>query len=503
MVATAHHLATDAASAVLAEGGNALDAAVTAAFSLGVCEPHASGIGGQTMMLVHLAEPRRTFALDGSSRAPNRAAPESLTRDERRRGYKATTVPSTPAVLDWALRRYGSISLERALAPAIQLADEGFQVTVLQNRLTRRELAHLKSRSAALHYLQDARRAPRVGSQLVQPILGATLRRLSREGVEDFYLGEIAGTIHKDMELHGGLLRNDDLAQIPWPVERKPVSTRLESWRVVTFPPPGAGRVLVEMLNVLAELGQPIDPDSPEGAAMLAEVMRTAQRDRRDRPFDPAIYDQIDDRRMVSRRYAREVAQGLRRRVRTHGETTHLSVMDRFGNAVGLTQSIESVYGACVTTPELGFLYNNYMSAFEYEDPSHPYSMRPNAVPWASVAPTLLFRGKRPWITIGSPGSERTVSSILQVLLRLGSRSPFEAVSAPRMHASAKGRVSLEAPRMRDDIPDALRARGFEVVTREAHSFYLGCVQLVMRDRRGFVGVADPRRDGSAAGPRE
>jgi gamma-glutamyltranspeptidase/glutathione hydrolase len=501
MVATAHHRATDAAAAVLAEGGNAIDAAVTAAFALGVCEPHASGLGGQTMMLIHQAEPRRTFALDGSSRAPNRATPESLTREERRRGYKATTVPSTPAVLAWALRSYGSIDLERAVAPSIQLAEEGVQVTALQNRLTRRELIHLKQQGAGRHFLRDGRRTPATGSSLVQPMLANTLRRLSREGIDDFYLGDIANAIHKDMESHGGLLRNDDLAQIPWPVERKPVGTRLGSWRVVTFPPPGAGRVLVEMLNILAELGESIDPDSPEGAVRLAEIMRTAQRDRRDRPYDPAIYEQIDDRRMVSRRYAREVAEGLRKRVKTHGETTHLSVMDRFGNAVGLTQSIESVYGSCVATNGLGFLYNNYMSAFEYDDMSHPYYMRPNAAPWASVAPTLLFRGKRPWIAIGSPGSERIVSAIVQVLLRLGSRSPLEAISAPRMHASAKGNVSLEAPRMRNDIPEALRAGGFEVNLREAYSFYLGCVQLVMRDRRGFVGVADPRRDGSAGGP--
>ena len=166
-----------------------------------------------------------------------------------------------------------------------------------------------------------------------------------------------------------------------------------------------------------------------------------------------------------------------------------------------LTQSIENVYGSCSASPELGFLYNNYMSAFEYTDISHPYYLRPNAVPWASVAPTLVFRGRQPWLAIGSPGSERIAPSILQVLIRLQYLTPLAAVDAPRLHCSLKGRVSLEASRMRDDIPKALERHGFRVDRREPYSFYLGCVQLVLREKGEFIGVADPRRDGAAAGP--
>jgi gamma-glutamyltranspeptidase/glutathione hydrolase len=175
--------------------------------------------------------------------------------------------------------------------------------------------------------------------------------------------------------------------------------------------------------------------------------------------------------------------------------------MDRFGNAVALTQSIEGVFGSYAASPDLGFLYNNYMSAFEYEDITHPYYMRPNAVPWASVAPTLVFRGRHPWLAIGSPGSDRIVTTVLQVLLRLLRQSPFDAVEAPRLHCSADGKISLEAPRFRDDVERALRAQGFEIDTREDYSFYMGCVALVQRERSGFSGIADPRRDGSAQGP--
>ena len=172
---------------------------------------------------------------------------------------------------------------------------------------------------------------------------------------------------------------------------------------------------------------------------------------------------------MLSNDYAKLVAGQIQKRIKTSGETTHLSVMDRDGNVVSLTQSIERVYGAKVVNPDLGFLYNNYMSAFEYEDMSHPYYLRPNGVPWASVAPTVIFKAGKPWLAIGSPGSERIVTTIAQVLIRLFRQSPFDAVAAPRMHCSFDGKVSLEAACMRDDIPPFLKNRGDTVL-----SFCLG-----------------------------
>lgn len=502
MVATAHHCATDAGQEILAVGGNAVDAAVAVALALGVCEPAASGLGGQTMMLIHTSEPRRTFALDGSSRAPNRATGEVMKEKAGRlRGHMATTVPSTLATLDYALREYGTMSLTRVLAPAIRLAVEGYPISPLQNRLAKREARTLKTGTAASLFLKDGQRAWPIASLFRQPVLAKTLQRLAKCGANDFYSGHIARQIHSDMEKNGGLLQRDDLAQVPQPLERKPVSCNFEGLRIITFPPPGAGRTLIEMLNILENVPEELRTiDTPKGAVMLAEVIRRAFLDRRDRPYDPSFYAQIDDKRMLSDDYARRVARLLRKRIRTQGETTHLSVMDRFGNVVALTQSIERVYGSCAASLDLGFLYNNYMSAFEYEDMSHPFYMRPNASPWASVAPTIVFRGRRPWVAIGSPGSERITSSIMQVLLRLRHQSPFDAVSAPRLHCRIDGQVSFEATRMRDDIPAELQRHGFTTRPRDPYSFYLGCVQLAMFDMKTFIGVADPRRDGSAAG---
>lgn len=502
MATSQHYLATEAMAAVLGDGGNAVDAAVAGAFALGVCEPAASGLGGQTMMVVYDAEQHRTRFLDGSSRAPNRAAPGVLEARQRRRGHTATTVPSTPATLEYARAQYGTLPLPRLLDPALELARSGFQVTDLLNRLMRRELKALKANTAAPLFLKDGTRAHSVGSVLTQPALASTLKRMARAGVEDFYNGKIARAIAADMKEHGGLLHRDDLAQIPWPVERRPESARYGAWRILTAPPPGAGRTLAQMLKIVEQLPEKQRRfGTPQGAVLLAEIVRRANLDRKDRPFDPTFYAQVPEQRQLSEDYVKLVARQARRRLHTHGETTHLSVTDAKGNAVALTQSIERVFGSCAASPELGFLYNDYMSAFEYEDIGHPYYLRPNSVPWASVAPTIAFRGRRPTVVIGSPGSERITSSILQVLLRLEHQSPYDAVAAPRLHCSIEGKVSLEASRMRDDIPRALERRGFEVDRREPWSFYLGCVQLVVREGRTWVGVADPRRDGSAAGP--
>ena len=503
MVATAHYKATQAGRKILEADGNAADAAVAAAFALGVCEPAASGLGGQTMIVYYSAATGKTIALDGSSRAPHRVAPGAMDKDIRLRGHQATTVPSTPAVLSYFLSTYGSKSLAEILTPSIVLAEKGYKVTELQNSLTQRELKHLKAGSAGKFFLTRGR-PYKTGAVFKQPVLARTLAILADKGIDEFYYGEIAREIHRDMQENNGLIQDDDLSQIPWPIERKPLSCRFRGHRVLTFGEPGAGRTLIEMLKVLDKFPTHLcNPDTPKGALLLSEIVRRANIDRRDRPFDRNFYPQVQGRHMLKDEYAILVARQIKSRIKGHGDTTHLSVMDRQGNAVALTQSIERVYGSFAASPNLGFLYNNYMSAFEYEDITHPNYLRPSAVPWASVAPTMVFRGRKPWLAIGSPGSERITSAITQVLLRLENQSPYDAVSAPRLHCSIKGRVSLEAARMRDDIPPFLEKYGFAIDFRDPYSFYLGCVQLVMVEGGKFIGVADPRRDGTAGGPKK
>lgn len=497
-ISTQHYLATEAGVQVLAEGGNAIDAAVAAAFALGVCEPAASGLGGQTFMIIHKSKTKRTFVLDGSSFAPHRVVPGALTKSERQRGYLSATVPTTPRTLAYALGKYGTMPLSMILEPAITLAENGFKVTPLFNALSKKYLKHLRQGSAAQFYLKKGERPYREGERLKQPVLAQTLKRIAAKGIQDFYTGMIARLIHSDMIKNGGLIRRDDLAQVLPPIERRPVACWWDGKRVMTMPPPGAGRTLIEMLNIVGSLPRRLQSlRTPESVQAVARAMQQAYRDRRDRAYDPNYYAQISDRKMLSTDYAKRIAK----KIRTGGETTHLSVMDRFGNVVGLTQSIERVFGSCAATEELGFLYNNYLMAYDYEDIGHPYYLRPTAVPWASVAPTIVFSNKRPVMVIGSPGSERITASILQVLLRLRRQEALEAVDAPRFYCSAEEKISLEAARMRSDIVESLKDSRFTVDEREPYSFYLGCVQLVMKDKDRFIGVADPRRDGAAGGP--
>lgn len=505
MVSTQHYLATDAAVAMLNKGGNAFDAAVAAAFALGVVEPAASGLGGQTMINLYDAASKRKIVLDGGSRAPNRVLDTQMSKEERLHGHKATTVPSTPAVLAYVLKNYGSLSLADVLEPSIEYAKNGYRISPLQYYLTRRELTKLKNGSAGQIFLKNGRPYA-IGTLFKQPVLAKTLERIATNGIEEFYLGETAQAIHRDMAANGGFIQADDLAQIPWPIERRPLATHFGHWRIFTFGPPGAGRTLIEALNILSQFPEEQrDPDTPKGALLLAHTIRKANLDRNDRPDDPALFAQEMElgEDITHIKYAEKVSKRIKTRIKSGGDTTHLSAMDIDGNAIGITQSIERVYGSFEASPETGFIYNNYMSAFETQDMTHPYYLRPNAVPWASVAPTLVFKGNKPWMVLGSPGSERIVSSILQVLLRLErGMTPFDAVEAPRMHCSITGKVSMEGTRMRDDIPALLAKYGFTIDVRDPYSFYLGCVQLVMIDGKDIIGVADPRRDGSAGGPK-
>jgi gamma-glutamyltranspeptidase/glutathione hydrolase len=186
------------------------------------------------------------------------------------------------------------------------------------------------------------------------------------------------------------------------------------------------------------------------------------------------------------------------------GETTHLSVMDCNGITVSLTQSIERVYGSKAASAGLGFLYNNYLMDFEYDIPEHPFYLRPNAVPWATVAPTLIFSKENIWMALGSPGSERIFSTLAQFLLHIidEKQTLYEAMLAPRIHCSLGGRISLEAERFSNELIDFLKEKQYRIDVRESYSFYLGAVHAVMRreDDTGFEGVAEIRRDGTAGG---
>lgn len=496
VVSAAHYRATEVGVEVLERGGNAIDAAVATSLALSVVESAGSGVGGMAYMLVHLADGARTVVLPGPCRAPRRATPEAVAAGPRYTGYRAIAVPTYVAVVQAALERYGTWSAEAVLAPAIELAEAGFRLTPGQHRLMKEYLKGQRRRSAARLFLTAEGKVPAAGTRLSQPVLGRTLRRLAKAGFRDFYEGEIAREIAADMAAHGGFVDAQDLAEVPGPLEEAPLVGLFGGQEVRTAGPPAGGRTLLEMLNlwdVLAPEG--LDPDSAQAAALFAAVIRRARKDRTryrlDRPTDP-------DR--ASRAYAEEVASEVAKQAGL-GETSHLCVMDAAGNAVSMTQSIERSFGAKVVTESLGFLHNGYMKGFKIEAKRHPHYLRPGAVARSNAAPTMLVRGGRATVAIGSTGSERLLSGILQALVRLQTQTPFEAVHAPRMHVTPDRRVLIEADRFAPEVLARLERDGYTLERHEPYSFQFGGMHLAAVDAEGFIGVAEPRRDGAAGGP--
>lgn len=500
MVASAHYRATEAGAAILAAGGNAFDAAVATSLALSVCEPAGSGLGGIGMAVVHDARTGRTIALDGACPAPVRATPEAVLASKRYSGYRAVALPTYPAVVGRLVRDFATLPLSTLAAPAIELAGRGVPIGALQAALTERYLVALRRESAGAIFLEGSGEPFRVGTARPQPALATTLERLARHGMEEFYLGETAARIVADFQAHDGFLGRDDFREVPWPREKDPLEGKFFGRSVRTLPPPGGGATLLALLHAFQELpGEFTDLASEEGTVAIALLIRQARAKRREsfkrRSRGEAVADPL------SSDYAKDLASSVYRDATGEGETTHLSVMDRDGNAVSMTQSLERSFGAKVVTPELGFLYNNYVKGFKVENRGHPHFLRPGAFARSNAAPTLLFEGDRPSIAIGSTGSERMSSGILQVLVRLETEAPFRAVAAPRLHATPQGVVMIEADRFPPSTLAALERRRFQCERLDPWSFQVGGLHLVVRRGAEFVGVAEPRRDGAAAGP--
>ena len=354
---------------------------------------------------------------------------------------------------------------------------------------------------------------PPVGDIFRQPALAAALRRLATYGVEDFYRGTIARLIAEDMRAHGGLITEDDLAECMLPLERDPISADYRDHRVFTVPPPGGGVQLLLGLQVLERLGPagPPDIDWYEKMALTISAVFREREQRGSNLEDPAGFPKgciLTDSR-ARRLVAEIVGRTCDRRhgpgaAEEPGDTTHLSVTDRQGNVVLLTQSIQSVFGAKVAHPKLGFLYNNYLRTCPRHP--HPFALAKNCQPRSNAAPTLVVRKgghtMTPLLGLGSAGSRRIISSILQVVSHVidGNEEIADAVAAPRIHGLASRKVWIERSASSNALIAKLRARFGEPVLKSRHNFAMGSVQAIHFLSSGAVsGAADPRRDGTAA----
>jgi gamma-glutamyltranspeptidase / glutathione hydrolase len=509
---TAFPEATNAALEMLRAGGNAIDAAVAAAWALSVCEPSASGLGGQSTLLVYHANGTMRV-IDGHSYAPAAASTDTIDARQQRFGHRACTIPTTPATLAYAQRKYGMLRPSQVLEPAIRIAEEGYAITTLQHRQTTWVERYLQSSAAASDLFLVQQQPPPPGHIFRQPALARTLRRLSEQGSEDFYHGSIARAIAEDMQRHSGLITKQDLKSCNLPVERQPVSVDYQGLRVVSVPPPGGGLQLLLALKVLEQLSASGDPAS--WAAWYERIALSTYAVFRERENGALTGHEssssgpgwlLSDER-VSKLTARiregELWPGQPFAGEGPGDTTHLTVSDNEGNVVALTQSIQSVFGAKVANPELGFVYNNYLcSCLRYP---HPNGLAANCLPRSNAAPTVLLRetvdGSSPVLALGGAGSRRITSAILQVISLIVDRGlrADDAVAAPRVHARLSGKVWIEEPAAQPEVIARLQKHFTEVQVRPAQNFKLGCVQALQWLPQGrMIGAADPRRDGLA-----
>ena len=314
MVASAFPDATKAGVEMLRKGGNAVDAACATALALGVCEPQASGIGGQSLAILHIND--KSVAVDGSSRSPSLAHSSVYVRKKNRKiGYKATTVPSTLSTIGYMHKKYGRLEWQTIVAPSIQIAKQGYKITQLQHDLQIRELESflsIKSKSGAKYFLKDGLVPYEVGDRFIQNDLAHTLSIISENGFESFYHGDIAKKIDQDMRNNRDLVREEDLVFIRDPIEKKPISRKYRRVSVVTMPPPAAGRTLLLTLMMLNHLPSKfLRSGKMSSYHFVAETFRKAFLYRTQQPLQRHTYDQTDENVDLQRHFAKQMAESI------------------------------------------------------------------------------------------------------------------------------------------------------------------------------------------------
>ncbi|MBB5320227.1 gamma-glutamyltranspeptidase/glutathione hydrolase [Marinobacter oulmenensis] len=529
MVATSHTLASEMALEVLRDGGNAMDAAVTAGFALAVTQPRSGNIGGGGFMLYAPGDGAAPEAIDYRETAPA-AATEAMFRDENgdvvkersRFSHLAAGVPGTVAGLALALERHGTLSLKEALAPAIRLAREGFVVPQRFTEGLEQASERLKRwpASKATFYREDGS-APQPGETFRQPDLAATLQRIADQGVDGFYEGRTAELIVKQMEKNDGLITREDLRNYQ-PVIRQPIHGNYRGFDVFSMSPPSSGGThIVQILNILE--GYPIGQmghNSADTIHTMAEAMKLAYADRA-RYLGDTDFVEVPLKGLTSKDYADELRQGIdpdRARPASdisHGkpagwesnETTHFSVVDRWGNAVSNTYTINFSYGSGITVEGAGFLLNNEMDDFSAK-PGVPNAygliggkanrIEPGKRMLSSMSPTIVRKDGRNFLVTGSPGGSRIITTTLQVLMNVidHDMNIQTAVSVPRIHHQwLPDEIRIEQGISPDTIR-LLEERGHTVTTNRA----MGAIQSILVGEDGTLyGGADPRRSTSSA----
>ena len=524
-IASAHPLATQAGMEILADGGNAFDAAVAVSAVLAVVQPYSSGIGGGGFWLLHRARDGFEVMVDGREKAPLAATRDmyldaagevvpNLSVD----GALAAGIPGEPAALDYIARHYGRLPLARSLQPAIRLAREGFAVDTHYRKLAQFRQAALQDDAVAARLFLQNGEVPDVGYRVRQPELAETLSFIARFGHAGFYQGPVARKLVDGVRAGGGIWTLQDLAEYRV-VEREPVRSEFQGLRITSASPPSSGGIaLAAMLNMLARVEwQQLDAASR--THVIIESMRRAYRDRSVFLGDPDFVD-VPVERLISTAHAGRLARSIELEratpssslpgsdISTRGrDTTHFSILDSDGNRVAATLSINYPFGACVVPAGTGVLLNDEMDDFSAK-PGVPNvyglvgaqanAIEPGKRPLSSMSPTFVDSEQGVAI-LGTPGGSRIITMVLLGILdQAAGNKPDSWVSLPRYHHQyLPDVVQHEADAFDADMIESLTDRGHTL--KQLDSEY-GNMQAIYWDRKAgqVFAASDPRGVGDS-----
>lgn len=527
MVTASKYEASMVGEEIFKQGGNAIDAAVAVAFALGVCEPQTSGLGGGGLMLLHTAAGENIF-VDFREIAPMNATPDMYPRDENGKvlddkmwlGGLAVGVPGEVAGLMYLLENYGTMTREQVMAPAIRIAEEGFQVSpyfdgVLKDKY---DVLAMFPEAQKIYWKNDIEPYAE-GDIIKNPDLAKTLKLIAQQGADGFYKGEVAQAIVDSANKYGGILTLEDLANYKVTV-RTPVSTDYRGYEVISSPPPSSGGAhMIEILNILENFDIPnMEVNSPEYIHLFAEAHKLAYADRAQYMAD-TDFSEVPLAGITSKEYAKTLADQIdleKSGTFTYGDpwsfehedTTHFSIADKDGNMVGITKTVNYFFGSGVFVDGYGFPLNDEMDDFS-SDPQHVNRVESGKKPLSSMTPTIVLKDGQPFMVLGSPGSARIFGTVAQVLSRVvdSGMDIQDAVNAPRIWDDAAfgrdtGVIQYEGamPGVTPISEDTLKALK-EMGHGTSDMGLGGCVQAIVYQPDGTMrGAADPRQDGKAVG---
>ena len=526
MVTSAHPLASLAGVRILAEGGNAFDAAVATAATLGVVEPYMSGVGGIGVALAYVAGENRVRALDFSGRAPRAAEPSRFTDETKETGILAPLVPGNVAGWLTLHEAYGRLDRARLFQAAIGYAQDGIPVTDLNSHYMTQAAPRLSRFPSASIILDAAGRAPRPGSRLKVPQLAETMRQIAEHGAETFYRGDLAQRIVNGNQEMGGLYALEDLAEYEarW---QEPIGITYRGYQIFTTPPNSTGFQILHTLKMMEGFDSTdLVYQHPDTIHLTMEAVKLCVTDRIKYGGDPD-HVRIPVKGLLSDEYAvrqrpridRQAAafvpgEHYARRVPTGslapgspedfegGMTTHFAAADGDGNVVSITQTLGGVFGSAVAVGDTGIFLNNMCYWFDLEEGS-PNRIGPGKRVDFVVAPTQTFKDGRLFLSLGTPGSWGILQTTPQMLINVldFGMNVQQAIEAPRFRYYTGRHVQMEE-RFPAHVRRALQNRGHEIEIIEPWSMLVGGAQALLVDGESgvFQGGADPRRDGAAVG---